>query len=93
MATSYRKPATSIEEQIDLLRSRGLLIKNQQETEHYLTYIGYYRLAGYWQILQDDKVTHTFKDGVTFRHVRDLYNFDRELRIYHLVHYPSYIVI
>jgi abortive infection bacteriophage resistance protein len=81
MSTSYQKPTTSIQEQVELLRSRGLSIKNQQEAEHYLTYIGYYRLAGYWQVFQDDKIKHTFLPGVTFRHIKELYNFDRELRI------------
>lgn len=77
----YNKPSTSIEEQINLLRNRGLGIKNQAEVEHYLTFIGYYRLAGYWQMYQNDHVNHTFHEGTSFRHVTELYNFDRELRI------------
>jgi abortive infection bacteriophage resistance protein len=81
MATPFRKPATSIPEQITLLQQRGLVINDPAMSEHYLTHVGYYRLAGYWQILQNDHVKHTFIPGTTFDNVIYLYNFDRELRL------------
>lgn len=81
MATPFNKPPTSISEQIALLQQRRLTIKDPVLTEHYLTHVGYYRLAGYWQVLQNDPVKHTFIPGTTFENVIELYNFDRELRI------------
>lgn len=76
----YQKPAISLSEQIDQLRSRGLTIEDTSFAEHFLSYVSYYRLAGYWWPLQADKEHHHFKDGSRFETVIDLYNFDRELR-------------
>ncbi|MVT11699.1 hypothetical protein GO493_25775 [Chitinophaga sp. ysch24] len=81
MLSPYQKPTTTISQQITLLRKRGLVIPDEKIAEKYLTFVGYYRLAGYWQIYQSDKVNHIFHEGVTFRHITELYNFDRELRI------------
>lgn len=79
--TPYRKPSTSVPDQLALLQKRGLVIGNLAEATHFLTHIGYYRLAGYWQIFQDDPVAHTFIPGTTFEQIIELYNFDRELRL------------
>ena len=81
MSTPFRKPAISIPDQIALLEQRGLVIKDKAHAEHFLLHIGYYRLAGYWQVLQNDSVKHTFIPGATFEDVIALYNFDRELRL------------
>jgi hypothetical protein len=43
----FTKPATSIDDQIALLKSRGLVIADEQRAKHYLRFVGYYRLAGY----------------------------------------------
>ena len=51
------------------------------ETKHYLTHVGYYRLSGYWQYLQRNRISHTFIPGTDFDQVIELYNFDRELRL------------
>lgn len=48
--------------------------------EHYLKHIGYYRLAGYWQIVQHDSIKHVFIPGTTMEQIIELYHFDRELR-------------
>ena len=77
----YRKPAISIADQIQLLESRGMMVDDKPFAEHFLSYVSYYRLAGYWWPLQSDKVNHTFKPGSHFQTVVDLYNFDRELRL------------
>ena len=77
----YDKPALTINQQIDRLRSRDLTISNTAKAHKYLSNISYYRLAGYWWPLQSDKVNHRFKDGATFKMVTDLYNFDAELRL------------
>jgi len=64
-----------------LLQQRGLTINNPAETSYSLQHIGYYRLAGYWQIFQNDRVLHTFVPGTTSEQIIELYNFDRELRL------------
>lgn len=75
MPASFNKPATSIPEQIALLGKRGLIIQDNAAAEHFLKHIGYYRLAGYWQIFQNDKVNHIFIPGTALEQIVNLYNF------------------
>jgi abortive infection bacteriophage resistance protein len=77
----YVKQPLSIEQQINQLIQRGLNIENIDEAKMYLSNISYYRLAGYWWSMQEDKINHKFKDNSRFSDVLSLYNFDRELRI------------
>jgi len=81
MTAPFRKPPTSIAEQLALLEERGLVIEDRSQAEHYLIHVGYYRLAGYWQVFQMDRVKHIFSKGITFEQIIELYNFDRELRL------------
>jgi abortive infection bacteriophage resistance protein len=81
MPTDYTKPASSIEDLINLLQQRSLIISDESKAIHFLKYVGYYRLAGYWQILQHDRINHLFQPGATFEQVVELYDFDRALRL------------
>lgn len=81
MTVPFLKPAISISDQISLLQQRRLELNDMALAEHYLTHVGYYRLAGYWQVYQSDQVNHIFNAGTTFEKVIELYNFDRELRL------------
>jgi len=79
----YQKPALPIQEQLKLLKDRGLQIKDEARAARYLTYISYYRFAGYCLPFQirtgADK--HKFKEGVDFDQILSVYIFDRELRL------------
>ncbi len=79
----FDKPALTVAQQIELLRQRGLRVDDEQEAEHYLKFIGYYRLSGYALPLSQKHTngTHNFKPGVGFRDILKLYIFDRELRL------------
>lgn len=77
----YNKKATTIIEQIEQLKNRGLIIIDDKEAAYHLSNISYYRLAGYWWPMQSDKANHIFKPNSRFEDVIALYNFDRELRI------------
>lgn len=77
----YDKPAYTINQHIEKLRERGLIINDEGLAKHYLSHVSYYRLAGYWWPMQSDKENHKFKPNSTFEDVIALYNFDRELRI------------
>lgn len=77
----FEKEAKTIQQQIEVLKSRGLIISDADQAEHYLSNISYYRLAGYWWPMQADKTEHVFKVNSRFADVIALYNFDRELRI------------
>jgi len=77
----YEKKVYSIDEHIALLKERGLIIENEDLARKYLSHISYYRLAGYWWSMQEDKENHIFKPNSKFSNVIDLYNFDAELRM------------
>lgn len=77
----FIKGPTSIPEQINLLKSRGLTIDDEDLAFHYLSHVSYYRLGEYWYSLQSDKENHVFKPRSVFSDVIFLYEFDRELRM------------
>ncbi|WP_104385643.1 Abi family protein [Sphingobacterium sp. HMA12] len=77
----YEKKAFTIDDQIQQLKDRGLFISEFDNIQHYLSHISYYRPAGYWWPMQEDKTAHKFKPNAKFSDVLALYNFDRELRI------------
>ncbi len=76
---TYNKSALTIKEQIELLKKRGLIIDNEEETKHYLNNISYYNLSGYFKPYQDENDIF-FKD-TNFDKIMQLYFFDRKLRL------------
>lgn len=78
----FTKPALPVPQQIAKLQARGLIIENAVEAEHYLRFIGYYRLSAYALPLQQGALPDKpFKPGATFQNILNLYRFDRELRL------------
>lgn len=78
----YIKPPVPIHEQIEILKKRGLLFKDESRAAHYLSNISYYRLRAYTYPFQDNlDVNHPFKVEVSFEDIIDLYVFDRQLRL------------
>lgn len=80
------KFATTIDEQIQLLESRGLIIPNKEKAREILLDIGYYRLGFYLFPFEKsypslDRRTHEFKEGATFMDAVRLYYFDYDLRL------------
>ena len=62
--------ATTIDEQIILLRSRGMSIPDDQieKIKEYLLDIGYYRLGFYWHYFEIDK-NHNFEPNTSLSSV------------------------
>lgn len=77
---SNQKPRT-IEEQIKLLRSRGMQFSNEENAKQCLAHISYFRLKYYWTDMRDEETEHDFKEGALFDNVIARYNFDRSLRL------------
>ena len=50
---SYTKPFLTIDQQLDLIASRGLDIGDRDYAADCLKNIGYYRLSGYWYPLRE----------------------------------------
>ena len=79
----FQKSALNIAAQLALLQQRGMIIADPARAEHYLRFIGYYRLSGYWFPFQyrDGSMAHDdFRPGTDFETVLDRYVFDRKLR-------------
>ncbi len=77
------KPALTIEEQIELLRNRGMVLDNKDRVRHALEHLNYYRLRGYWMSFEEPggHGDHRFRPCTTFESVIELYEFDRRLRL------------
>ena len=80
----FEKPAVSVPDQIELLKRRGMIVGDEAQAQHYLSFISYYRLRAYWlpfEVPAANNGDHAFRDGTTFEDVLTLYIFDRELRL------------
>lgn len=78
----YNKPALTYQEQLSLLKGRGLTIEDETKAEHILKTVGYYRLSGYWHsLLKSPKSDDKFKPNSSFSQAFSMYCFDRELRL------------
>ena len=71
------KPPLTYDEQVELLRSRNLIIQNVDFAKRTLAHVNYYRLSGYSLHLRNNDVFH---EGVTFEEIYQIYQFDKKLR-------------
>lgn len=73
------KPPKTFDEQIEILKSRGLIIEDEEYAKFILSNVNYYRFTAY--LLPFKNEDDTYKEGITFKKVSLIYNFDRELRV------------
>ena len=71
------KPFLSLDEQIDLLQSRGLIINNREQAKSILKRTNYYRLSAYSLTKRTNDV---FDVNVSFDDIYTLYRFDDAFR-------------
>lgn len=74
----YDKPPLTIEEQIALLKKRGLVVRDEARLAYYLRNISYYHLSIYFKHFQRNDV---FFSGTDFEDVLKIYVFDNKLRL------------
>lgn len=79
------KKATNTQEQINILKERGMLINDEKKADETLLDIGYYRLGFYSFPFEESfprktNRTHILKTGTAFEDIVSLYYFDFELR-------------
>lgn len=72
-----QKEYKSLDEQIAILKSRGLNIPDKAAAKQFLYQNNYYRVSGYSLTLRKHDV---FAKSATFQNIVDIYNFDHELR-------------
>lgn len=79
----FDKPALTVAEQLALLRTRGLNVRDEVRAIRYLEIISVFRLSPYMRPFQDANCeNHTFHQGSEFKQIVNLYAFDRELRLF-----------
>lgn len=78
----YSKPPLSIDDQLELLISRGLEVGDREAAKHFLVNVGYYRLSGFsrYYAAPDDPKSERLRPGISFQHLIELYEFDRRIR-------------
>lgn len=74
------KPAKTYREQLDLLKTRGLVVHNEPFALHCLEHHNYYRLSPYRFPFTIPGNRDLFLAGTTFEQLWKLYAFDRRLR-------------
>ena len=72
------KQHKSIEEQIDLLKSRGLIIEDEKAAAEVLERINYYRLSGYLFGYKNNG-SEQYVEGTSFNELIRIYEFDAKL--------------
>ncbi|MCF2706593.1 Abi family protein [Arcanobacterium haemolyticum] len=76
------KPGTTVHEQIELMRQRGMDV-NEDEARQWLSNVGYYRLSAYSypaRMIVNGRRLDTYSPGTRFSDVTALYEADRKLR-------------
>lgn len=78
---SDQKPRT-IDEQLRLLRAKGMNFASEESARECLTHISYFRLKYYWKDMVDpDSEDEEFLESARFEDVVRRYDFDRRLRL------------
>ena len=76
----FDKPALSVEQQLELLKQRGLRVANDDRAVRFLEVVTLFRLSPYMRPFQESDPEHTFKPGSTLGAVVEIYRFDGSLR-------------
>lgn len=71
------KTPTTFAEQVNILKSRNLIVENEENAEEILSRINYYRFSAYTLTY---KTNDFFSDKITFNEIYQLYIFDKKLR-------------
>ena len=88
----FNKQSKTSEELILLLKSKGMIIKDEVFAKELLSKVNYYRLSGYWfkyqakwfnknsMIAENESFENNFIKRITFENISDIYKFDSKLR-------------
>lgn len=75
-----KKDFKTIDEQIEILKNKGLIIEDEEEAKEILLRENYFFLNGYRRLLMDSYSNKKFIKGSTFRELYALFLFDRAMR-------------
>jgi len=71
------KNPTTFAEQVEILKSRDLIIENEETAKDILSRVNYYRFSAY---TLSHKTNDLFNNKITFNQIYQLYIFDKKLR-------------
>lgn len=75
-----KKEFKTINEQVEILKNKGLIIEDEEETKEILLRENYFFINGYRLLLMNSYNNKTFVKGSTFRELYSLFLFDRAVR-------------
>ena len=75
-----KKIFKTIDEQIEILKGKGLIIEDIEETKEILLRENYFFISGYRIVLMNSYSNKTFVVGATFRELYSIFLFDRYFR-------------
>lgn len=76
----YANRPLDFNQQIALLKTKGLIFSDETKALHTLHNVSYFRLKCYLIPLMSDKINHIFKSDASFEKAYELYKFDSRLR-------------
>lgn len=74
------KTFKNLDEQIEILKQKGLVIDDVDYAKEVLLRENYFFLSGYRHLFLKDDGSRRFKQGTNFRELYGMFNFDRQLR-------------
>ena len=79
-AMSTEKKFKTLDEQIEIMRSRGLVINDEDKAKNILLRENYFFLSGYRHLFIKSRKTENFISGTTFEELYAMFVFDRKVR-------------
>ena len=70
----------TLDEQLEILKSKGLIIEDEEHTKEILLRENYFFINGYRMLLMNSYKDKTFVVGSTFRELYGIFKFDRNIR-------------
>lgn len=77
----FEKSPLTLENQLQLLAKRNLIIENKAFAQEVLSAVSYYRLSAYFKPFEQLDGKHIFNNNMTFKLIWETYQFDRKLRL------------
>ena len=77
---STNKIFKTLDEQIEILKSKGLVIDDVDSAKEILLRENYFFLSGYRYLLLRSRTEKKYLPGANFRELYALFNFDRQIR-------------
>ncbi|MBO5096654.1 MAG: Abi family protein [Bacilli bacterium] len=74
------KTFKTLDEQIDILKNKGLVIDDVESTKEILLRENYFFVSGYRHLFMRSEQSRKFIENTNFREMYALFNFDRQLR-------------